>query len=88
MSFCSQSSRLWRDSQDLRCQSETLSNRKERQSKGFNHAAWSYNHVNYTHIDTHFIVASEGVMMMAVQNQAVNERLSVIRKSQQGPTGR
>lgn len=88
MSFCCQSSRLWCDSQDLRCQSETLSNGKERQGKGFNHTAWGYNHVTYTHTDTHFIVASEGVMMMALQNQALNERLSVICKSQQGPTGR
>lgn len=72
----------------LRCQSETSSNGEERQSKGFNHTARSYNHVNYTHVGTHFTVASKGVMMTAVQIQAVSERLCVICKSQQGPAGR
>lgn len=65
-----------------------MSDRKKGQSRGFNHTAWGCNHVNYTHMNTHSIVASKGDMMTAVHNQAVNEWLCVICKSQHGPTGR
>lgn len=86
MSFGCHTSRPWCDSQDLRCQSETLSNRKKRQSKGFNHAAWSYNHLDCIHIDTnythaHWTAASKGVTVTAMQSQAVNEQYCDLLKS-------
>lgn len=76
------------DSQVLWCQTETLSNRKKRRSKGFSHTAWSCRHVSYTHINTHYTVASKGDMMTVAHNQALNGRLCVICKSQRSPTAR